>query len=285
VPPFELVWHPHPDAWLLVAALLGGYWWAARRLGPRLAPAGTPVVTAGQAWAWVLGVLAIWVAADWPVHDVSEGSLYSVHMVQHMLLSLVAPPLLLAGTPAWLLRAMLGRGARLRVARFLTRPVIALVGFNAVLVLTHWPFLVNASIGSEPLHFGLHVLVFGSALAMWSPVLNPLIELPHLSHPGQMLYLFLQSIVPTVPASFLTFASAPIYTAYAELPKLWGIGVVDDQRMAGLIMKIGGGLILWTVIAIRFFQWAGREERSGVDELQWQGLERSLNRTELTRRE
>jgi putative membrane protein len=91
-----------------------------------------------------------------------------------------------------------------------------------------------------------------------------------------MLYLFLQSIVPTVPASFLTFSTGSLYSSYAALPHPW-IGVVTDQRIAGLIMKIGGGLLLWAVIAVIFFRWNAKEERGDVAaELTWEDFERDL---------
>ena len=97
-------WAPHPDVWLLVAALALGYFVAIRRLGPRLAPAGTPVVTRFQVACFSGGILAMWLASDWPIHDLGEGYLFSIHMVQHTVMSIVAPPLLLIGTPAWLAR-------------------------------------------------------------------------------------------------------------------------------------------------------------------------------------
>lgn len=284
MPPYDWSWHPHPTTWLLVAAMAGGYLWAVARVGPRHVAPGERSASRGQVTAFLLGVGAVWVAADWPIHGLAEESMYSVHMFQHMLLSLVAPPLLLLGTPPWLLRLILGRGPLLLLARIMTRPFIALVAFNAVLIGTHWPVMVELSTRSEPIHFGLHALLFLSALAMWSPVLNPLIELPHLSYPGSMLYLFLQSVVPTVPASFLTFADEPIYRVYAAMPKIWGIDPLTDQRIAGLLMKIGGGLILWTAIAVLFFQWFAREERDGMDEVQWHAIDRTLNRAHLSKR-
>jgi putative membrane protein len=90
-----------------------------------------------------------------------------------------------------------------------------------------------------------------------------------------MFYLFLQSLVPTVPASFLTLSDAPLYKAYAHLPKLWGITTIDDQRVAGLLMKVGGGFILWGFIASIFFRWAYQEER-GEGALLWEDVEREL---------
>ena len=79
--------------------------------------------------------------------------------------------------------------------------------------------------------------------------------------PVRAVYLFLQSVVPTVPASFLTFVHAPLYKFYVGLPHLWGLSTLEDQQMAGLIMKIGAGMLLWALIAVLFFRWAADEER------------------------
>jgi putative membrane protein len=273
-------WHFHPSVWLVVAALGGGYLWCLRTVGPRVVPAGEPVVRRGQVALFMAGVLVVWLAADWPVHDLSEDYLFSAHMVQHTLLSLVAPPLLLLGTPAWLARWLLSPPPVMAVMRQVTRPLVALAVFNGVIVFTHWPLIVEAGLRSEGVHFLLHALLMSTATLMWFPVLSPLPELPRLQPAAQMLYLFLQSIVPTVPASFLTLADGPVYKIYGTLPKLWGLTTVEDQRIAGLIMKVVGGLILWGFIAAIFFRWAFREEerdrRSRV--LTWDELEGELER-------
>lgn len=273
-------WHPHPDVWLLLVVLGGGYAWAVRRVGPRKVHPIERAVSRRQVLAFGAGLVTIWIAADYPIHDISEGYLYSVHMVQHLLLSLVAPPLLLIGTPDWLLRSLLGRPG-IAVARFLTRPLIALVLFNTVIAVSHIPRVVELTATSEPFHFGAHAVLVGTALCMWSPVVNPLIELPKLAYPQRMFYLFLQSLVPTVPASFLTFGQTVLYKPYADGPGLWGISALTDQRAAGLLMKIAGGAILWTVIAWYFFKWYSLEEREKVDVLQWSKLEADLNKAEL----
>lgn len=268
--------HAHPEVWVPMLVLLGGYFLALRRLGPRRVAPGEVVATSVQKTCFVLGVAALWVGSDWPIHDLAEDYLFSVHMVQHLLFTFVAPPLLLLGLPAWLLRALLGRGAFLKLVRFFVRPVLALLVFNATIAITHWPTIVNAAVTSEPIHLLLHVVLVSTALAMWWPVVAPLPELPALSDPAKMLYLFLQSIVPTVPASFLTFSTKPLYSAYAALPHPW-ISTVTDQRIAGLVMKIVGGLLLWTVIAVIFFRWNAREQKGTVaPELTWEDFERDL---------
>jgi putative membrane protein len=90
-----------------------------------------------------------------------------------------------------------------------------------------------------------------------------------LSYPARMFYLFLQSLVPTVPASFLTFGHTVLYHVYDRAPETFGIHPMTDQRAAGLIMKLVGGFLLWTVIAWYFFKWSNIEERENIDVLEW----------------
>lgn len=273
----------HLDVLSIVLVLEGSYLWSVHRLGPRVLPEGEPPASRRQVAWFTAGAMAILVASEWPIHDLSEGYLFSVHMVQHMLISLVAPGMLLLGMPAWLLRRILAPRAVHAAVRQLTRPLIALVLFNAVIVVTHWPPIVNGMLSHHPWHLIGHLVLFGSATLMWWPVVSPLPEMPTLSYPGRMLYLFLQSIVPTVPASFLTFGSKPLYAFYEHAPRIWGWSALTDQTIAGLIMKLVGGLILWTVIAVLFFKWYQVEQRGGWDELQWRDVERHV-RAEISRR-
>lgn len=276
-------WHPHPDVWLLVGVLGGGYVYAVRRLGPRHVAPGQPVATRAQLAAFSLGIVTLWVGADWPVHDLGEDYLYSVHMTQHLLFTLVVPPLLLLGTPAWLARQVLRPPRLYRVTSRLVRPLPALAIFNALIVITHWPAFVDATLRSEPLHFAAHAAVFGAALLMWCPVVAPLPEWRPLTPPAQMLYLFLQSIVPTVPASFLVFAERPIYRFYETVPRLWGLSAGEDQRIGGLLMKLGGGLLLWGIITVLFFRWHSEEESSDRKARQWRALDGELDSMRWTR--
>jgi putative membrane protein len=277
-------WEPHPDVWLLVALLGAGYVIAVTRMGPRWAAPGERPVTNLQVACFTLGVVALWVAADWPIHDVAEKSLYTAHMVQHLVFSMVAAPLLLLGTPAWLLRAILRPRWILHRVQFLARFLPALIVFNFVLVVTHWPAFVDLSLRSGGVHFLAHALILLSSLLVWMPVVSPLPEVPRLTPAPRMIFLFLQSVVPTVPASFLTFGSAPLYHYYEGVPQLFGLTALEDQQMAGLVMKIGAGLLLWMLIAVIFFRWAAEEERRSVQTRKWQDLDRELNRMELADR-
>src|SRR5439155_18676838 len=140
------------------------------------------------------------------------------------------------------------------------RPVPGIIQYNAILVLSHWPLWVDATLRHHALHFVAHAVLVVSALLMWLPVVSPLPEVPRARPPTQMLYLFIQTIVPTVPASFLTFGSSPLYHFYEHVLRLYGVSVLADQQAAGLLMKIVGGFFLWSVIAVIFFRWYGREE-------------------------
>jgi putative membrane protein len=160
--------------------------------------------------------------------------------------------------------------------RFLTRPVVALVLFNGLLLFTHWPEIVRISVTSELAHFSLHLALFGAAMIAWWPVMSPLVELPSLSPPGQIMYLFIQSLAPTIPASFLTFGHTLLYPVYGTFPRIWGISALTDQLIAGLFMKIVGGLILWGFIAVIFFRWHAREARDGWDALALREVEHEL---------
>ena len=265
-------WHVHLDVWLLLGLAAAGYIAAIRR---RSRERGEPV-DRRHARMFVAGVAVLWLGADWPIHDLSERYLYSAHMVQHMLFTLVAAPLIVAGTPAWVLRRILALPLIGRAVRFLVRPIVALVLFNGLLLFTHWPEIVALSVRSELAHFCLHTALFGSALAMWWPILSPLPELPSLPAPGQMLYLFFQSLAPTIPASFLTFGTKPLYPVYVTFPRIWGIDALTDQLVAGLVMKLVGGFILWGVIAAIFFRWHRQEQTQGWDALGYRNVEREI---------
>jgi putative membrane protein len=278
-------WHAHVDVWLVLGSVVAAYLTAVRRhdreLPGRTLPPEEPTPRR-KVHLFLLGMAVLWLGADWPIHDLAERYLFSVHMVQHTLFSLVAAPILLAGMPVWLLRRLLGPRWIRSVWAVVTRPVVALVLFNGVLFFMHWPAVVQVAVTNELAHFGLHVLLVGSALVMWWPILSPLPEMPPLPAPGQMLYLFLESLAPTIPASFLTFGTHPLYPVYATFPRIWGMGVLTDQLVAGLIMKLVGGMILWVVIAIVFFRWGHREDRDGFDALRYTDVEREI-RAEMSR--
>lgn len=257
--------HLHPDIVGLAFALLAGYAYAVRRWGRLFHPRPTDhAVSTKQVLLFVAGVAAFWAALAWPVHDLAENYLYSAHMLQHILLGYVAPPLLLLGMPRWLGEIVLGRATRGRLYRLATRPIAAGVAFNIVLALIHWPLVVDLMIASEAFHAAVHLVFLAGAVLMWSVLYSPLAEVSgRLQPPGKMLFLFAMTILPTVPASFLTFGEHPLYRVYETMPRLWGLSATDDMQLAGLLMKVGAGLLLWSILAVMFFRWASREEPAG----------------------
>jgi len=269
-------WTPHPEVWLLVALFAVGYALAITRLGPRLAPNGTPVVTRFQAVSFSAGLAALWVASDWPIHDVAEKYLFSVHMAQHVTYSMIAAPLMLIGTPTWLARWLLSPRWLLHTVRYLSRLIPATILFNVVVIVTHTPVVVNAALEHALLHFAVHTVIFVSSLIVWMPVLSPLPEVPRLQPLARLLFLFLQSVVPTIPASFLTFGSTPLYSYYNHVPRLFAMSELTDMQVAGVVMKIGVGFALWVAITILFFKWYSAEEVPTPSRRVSRDLEREL---------
>lgn len=277
-------WQPHPEVWLLVVGVVLCHQYATRVVGPKVVPPGEPLLTKVQRRCWWSAVVLLWIAADWPMHDWAEEYLYSVHMVQHLLLTLVIPPLALLATPEWLARLVLGPDSGhlpYRVYRFVTRPLVAGGAFAAVFALGHWPAVVDLQVESGPFHFGFHVLYVVTALMMWSCVCGPLKEL-RISVPAQIGYLFLLSIPPTVPGGWLVFADKVVYKPYEHPFRVFGMTATTDQQLAGFIMKVVGGLCLWLVIFVLFFRWNHENEvaenarRKAEDAEFWAGVEAAV---------
>ena len=270
--------HWDPDIILFCAFLLVGYAYA---MGPlRRGASDAMRIRWTQVASFVAGVVAIYVVSSWPIHEISETRLASVHMFQHLVYSMVVPPLLIWGMPSWLLRMPLRNKSIFSVARFVTYPLVAFAAFNAIQLILHFPSMVNLALDVHAFHLLVHVLIVGSALLMWWPVLSPLDELPRLSYPLQMAYLFVQSLVPTVLAAFLTFSTGVFYQAYADAPRMWGLSPVEDQQFAAFVMKVLGSIILWSFIAYAFFRWFDEENKSSRGP-RWDEVQDEMNRLGL----
>lgn len=266
IKPTPWAYKPHPDVWLLIIGLVLCYLYATRVLGPVAVEPGQPIITRSQSRWFFAGVAVLWLAVDWPMHDIAEDYLYSVHMVQHLLLTWIVPPMFLMATPEWLARLVLGKGRVYRVFRLATLPVVAGVAYNAIFALGHWPPIVNDSVRWAGFHFTVHAVIVIAAFAMWMCVCGPLKEL-RISLPAQCIYLFLMSVLPTIPGGWLVFADAVVYKVYRHpWPSLWGLNPTDDQQLAGFIMKVVGGLYLWSIILVLFFRWNRENETETVAE-------------------
>ncbi|MEE9199304.1 MAG: cytochrome c oxidase assembly protein [Dehalococcoidia bacterium] len=210
--------------------------------------------------SFTLGVWFIFFALSSPLDTLSDEFLFSAHMVQHLILTLVVPPLLLLGTPGWLLRPLLRSSRVFQGAKFLTFPPVAFVLFNGTFAMWHVPAIYDAGLEHLSVHIIQHLLFMATGVLLWWPILSPLPELPRLPYGGQVLYLFLLSVPPGVIGGVITFSNDVLYSTYAEAPRIWGLSASADQQIGGVMMKLPGFLIFIIAAAIVFFNWAAKEE-------------------------
>lgn len=281
--PYEFHWDVHGDVILFCIFLQAGYLYAVTQLRPMVSDAGR--VRRRQIMLFTAGVLSIYLVSGTPVHEISEQYLLSAHMFQHAVYSLVAAPLLLAGIPGWLWQAAFRRRAVFLAARYAFHPLVAFSAFNAVLVASHLPPVVDLALNQHWFHFGVHAVIVVTAIMMWWPVLSEVPELPRLTAPLAIAYLFLQSVLPAVVASFVTFANGAVYEFYGNAPRIWGLSAVEDQQIGGGIMKIMGTLILWSFMTIIFFRWYDRDQKQPEEAEMWEGVQQELRALGLNPRE
>ena len=247
-------WSVHPSTVIGIAALGALYIWAAARIGRQ--------PTSGQKIYFGAGLLLMFASLNGPIHDLSDDYLFSAHMIQHLLLTLAIPPLLLAGTPGWMLRPALSRRFIAPVARRLTRAPMAFVIFNITFAVWHLPPFYNAAMAHHSLHILEHLMFMAAAVLMWWPLLSQLPEFPRLAYPGQMLYSFLMSIPMSIVAVYIAMADHVLYPAYSAAPRVLPLSPLEDQLLGALIMWIPGGIIFMIIMTVVFFKWNARGEDS-----------------------
>ncbi len=247
-------WDLHPSV-MIGLVLLGGlyvYWGglAARRR---------------QVAAFAAALAVLFFALNGPLHNLSDSYLFSAHMAQHLVLTLVFPPLLLYGTPAGVLRPLLGPGWVLRLARRATRPLAAGVIFSAPITLWHFPQFYEAALEHHGLHIVQHLVFLATAVIMWWPVLSPLPELPRASYLTQLLYLFALGLPMSLAGALITLSESVLYPFYRSAPRVWGLAPLADQQLGGLLMWVVGTIYLWVAASVVWFRWSAREESGDVD--------------------
>ena len=209
------------------------------------------------------GVLVLLVTLNGPLHDLSDYYLFSAHMVQHLLLTLLVPPLLLGGTPAWVADALIVPLQRRRrigpLARAATRPVPALGLYAVALIGWHLPGPYGAALERHAWHVVEHLVLIATALLAWWPVLSPSARLPRLHYGTQILYLFAFGMPMTVVAAMITGAEHVLYPFYDAAPRVLPLTALADQRLGGLIMWVPAGLIPLIAFTVVFFRWVAAE--------------------------
>jgi putative membrane protein len=237
----------HPSVPLGVAALIALY------VGAALAMRRRP--SRRQAMLFAFAMAAI-LYAHTELDELADARIFAMHMLQHLVQTFVIPPLLLLGTPDWMLRPIVLSRPLKPIFQLLTRPVIAFLLFSAVFVTAHFPAIFDLMCRDENFHIFLHLLFMAVGVLMWWPILSSIPEMPRLSYPAQILYLFLLMIPMTAVAAPITLASTVIYPWYNEGAHGWGIRPMDDQVLGGLLMWIGQGSYLMIVFTLIFFRWS-----------------------------
>ncbi len=209
------------------------------------------------------GLLTMWVALETPIDTISDGYLDSVHMLQHVLLGFVAPPLLLLG----LSHDMAARLASVPFVRAVTEPVPAQVIAGAVMVFWHVPALYDATLRSESLHVFEHVTFIAAGVVLFWPVLRETSRWSrwHMSSGAKLLYLLVATIPQDGVALALLFSRDPFYEFYTHVPRLVpGLTPVIDQTLAGAVLMVLGKATMTVCGLAVFFDWFGAEHREDL---------------------
>lgn len=225
----------------------------------------------GRRRSFLTGLVVLWVALETPI-DTWTATSFAIHMVQHLLLTMVAAPLLVLGAPIRLaLRAWPGaprrrivRVLRSRIARLVSDPLVGWATFFGIMWATHLTGVYEATLRSTPIHAAEHAAYLGSALMFWSPVIGVDPSPSRLSHPGRILYLFLA--MPAMAFLGLTIYSTRdvLYPAYAAAE---GVSrALTDQHVAGALMWTGTMFLIVPALGFVVVDWMHAEEREAARE-------------------
>ena len=218
--------------------------------------------------AFAAGIAVLVVALASPVDAYAEAS-FPVHMAQHLLLTLAAPPLLALGAPiALALRASTARtrrtylvpALRSRPVAILARPVVGWALFVSVPFVVHLTPLFDAALRSSPIHALEHLLWLATALVYWWPIVgtDPIPRPP--SYAGRLLSLAMAMPAQSFLALIIYNAASPLYPTYAALPPPWGASILDDQRSAAVMMWVLGNLAMVLAIVAVASGWRRDED-------------------------
>jgi cytochrome c oxidase assembly factor CtaG len=220
--------------------------------------------------------MAVLIATLVPPLDPLADQLFSLHMVQHLLITLVGVPLVVFGAPyAVILRGLPGIARRRvilplarsrsvhRALRILRNPVLALLLYEAAMWVWHVPRMYDAALGNSGIHLLEHGCMALTALNLWRVIIDPYPLRSKLALPARILVLAALTLLDTLLSAALTFSAASWY-AYGDYPSpnWWPLGRLADQRLGGLIMWVPGGLIELTALAVTFAVWARVDQES-----------------------
>lgn len=254
-------WHWEPSVLIGLAVFSGLYVWAVGPLRRRYGWG--PPITRRHAWLFLVSVFTLIVALLSPLDAIGDRYLFSAHMVQHLLLATVWPPLLLLAIPSWLARALL-RPPFSWVWLFCVYPAVATILFNLDVYAWHLPAFYDATLSNEGIHIVEHLSFMLFGLFVWWPVLSPIVE-QRQSYPLQILYLFVNGMFMMVLGIVFTFAPDAFYPPYASAPRLWGTTAAGDQQIGGLIMWYPGNVPYAVALVAAFYRWFDRGQTFPVE--------------------
>ena len=265
LPAVLLSWSFDPLPIAGIAAVAALYLWAVARVNRDHPGNRHP---AHRSWLFLGGLAAIGTALLSPI-EAYEGMLFSVHMVQHMLLELVAAPLLLAGAPITLALRVASRSARRcllallqsRVVHLVSFPVVAWILFAAVNWGWHFSVLYDEALENAVLHYVQHATFLGAALLFWWPVVGADPSPWRLPHPVRLLYLFLAMPQNSFLGVALMSASTVLYPHYLTNARDWGMSPADDQALGGVIMWVVGDVAFLAGMMVVVVLWMRHEDR------------------------
>jgi putative membrane protein len=260
---------------ICLGSLLALYFWGARRLLSR-----SNLKSTGKIKKWAFGgsLVALLVALISPV-DVYSNDLFFVHMIQHLLLIMVAAPLIRMASPIaeclWGLPrsirkpivTMLSKKSPIRVfLHGITTPLVAWFLFAIVVWVWHVPEIYDMALKSSQLHDFEHLTMFFAGIVFWWPVLGSPVLFKQLVFPLRFLYLFLALMQNVILASILTYADKPIYRFYVDSPLHWGISKGADQQLGGVLMWLVGSMMFAGVTIVLIYMWLERDHRRMLKE-------------------
>lgn len=215
---------------------------------------------------FIAGAVVLWVALETPIDTVADRQLQSVHMLQHVLLGLLAPPLLLLGVSRTMASRLLDMVPPLRL---LVEPVPAQVAAAVVMVAWHLPRLYDLTIADERVHVVEHLTFIGAGVVLWWPVLAGTGDTirGRLGEGWKFVYILIATIPQDAVALILQFSREVFYSAYARIPNLGpGYTAVTDQNVAGVVLMLLGKASFAVALLAIFFRWVNRETRADLAE-------------------
>ncbi len=256
----EVGWAFDPSILIGLAVLVMAYAFAAN---PALRPGRLrewgPRVSLLRQLSYYAGMLVVFFALCSPLDGLGDEYLFSAHMVQHLLLILVAPPLWLLGIPAWMFARVIPEGRTRRLAQRLIAPLPAFLIFNGVMWGWHLPTAYDAALAHEWIHLIEHLMFMGSAVIGWAPALVPP-PVNRLSDVIRALYLTFTTLPCTALAAVMTLSGTMLYTFYLSAPRINGIAPLVDQQLGGMLMWLPTDFV-FVMAALYFFgRWFRQQE-------------------------